>query len=105
MKDSVIMLIASSLLALAGCATTTQDNRLDQKQLLAFSGFTLRIAESPESLDQLSKIPQRQLLRYMSGDQQMYIWVDATGCRCWYAGDEAAYLRLLGMGWGGKINR
>jgi hypothetical protein len=92
-------LAAFLAMVLAGCATARKEDPLDPKQLLAFSGFTLMIANSPESVEQLSRIPQRRLLRYTSDQRQVYIWVDAAECRCWYSGDEEAYLRLLAMGW------
>ncbi len=88
------IMISVSLIGLAGCADTSRYNPLDQKQLLAFAGFTLRIADSPASVEQLGRVPQRQLLRYDSGEEPTYIWVDAAGCGCWYAGDESAYRRL-----------
>ena len=93
------MMMPVFLLALAGCADSQRYNPMDQKQILVFLGFTVRLADSPASLEQLGRLPQRQLLRYESGEEPMYIWVDAAGCNCWYTGDQAAYRRLVGMGW------
>lgn len=87
------------VLVLAGCANPRRYDPMDPKQILVFSGFTVRIADSQASLEQLARLPQRQLLRYESGEEPMYIWVDAAGCGCWYTGDPAAYRRLLEMGW------
>lgn len=89
------------LVALAGCADSQRFNPMDQKQILVFSGFTVRVADSSASLEQLGRLPQRQLLRYESGEEPLYIWVDAAGCGCWYTGDSSAYRRLLEMGWAG----
>lgn len=93
---------------LAGCASPARYDPLDPKEILVFSGFTVRIANSPTTLEQLSRLPQRQLLRYDSSEESMYIWVDAAGCKCWYTGDQSAYRRLVEMGWeGGRpvVNR
>lgn len=95
------MMMPVILVALAGCADPHRYDPMDQKQILVFSGFTLRIADSPASLEQLGRLPQRQLLRYESGEERLYIWVDAAGCNCWYTGDSIAYRRLMEMGWEG----
>jgi hypothetical protein len=101
LKLLLSMALPAGLIVLAGCADKGRYNPLDQKQVLAFSGFTLRVADSPSSLEQLGRLPQRRLLRYESGEEPMYIWVDAAGCSCWYTGDQAAYRRLVEMGWDG----
>lgn len=94
-------MILGTLVVLAGCADPVRYDPMDQKQILVFSGFTLRIADSATSLEQLGRLPQRRLLRYESGEEPMYIWVDAAGCSCWYTGDPPAYRRLVEMGWDG----
>ena len=95
-----MMIVAAVALALAGCAGTPQKpDPLNRKELLAFSGFTLKLAVSQEDLDQIAGIPQRKLLVVGSSHPPLYIWVDAAGCRCYYVGGEAAYRRLTEMGW------
>jgi hypothetical protein len=95
-----MMIVAAVALALAGCAGTPQKpDPFNQKELLAFSGFTLKLAVSQEDLDQIAGIPQRTLLLVGSTNPPLYIWVDAAGCRCYYVGGEAAYRRLTEMGW------
>ena len=95
-----MMIVAAAALAMAGCAgSPSQPDPLNQRELLAFSGFTLKIAVSQEDMDQLGGIPQRTLLRVASSSQPLYIWVDAVGCRCYYVGGEEAYRRLEELGW------
>jgi hypothetical protein len=94
-------LIPITLAVLAGCADPDRYDPMDQKQILVFSGFTVRVADSPTSLERLGRLPQRQLLRYEAGEEPMYVWVDAAGCGCWYTGDPSAYRRLVEMGWEG----
>jgi hypothetical protein len=95
-----IMIVAAVALALAGCAGTSQKpDPFNQKELLAYSGFTLKLAVSQEDLDQIAGVPQRKLLLIGSSNPPLYIWVDAAGCRCYYVGGEAAYRRLTEMGW------
>jgi hypothetical protein len=92
------MMIAAAL-AIAACAgAPPKTDPLDQKELLALSGFTMKVAVLQEDLDQLGGIPQQTLLRVASSSQPLYIWVDAAGCRCYYVGGEEAYRRLEAMG-------
>ena len=98
--EKLMMIVAAVALSLAGCAGTPQKpDPFNQKELLAFSGFTLKLAVSQEDLDQIAGIPQRTLLLVGSTNPPLYIWVDAAGCRCYYVGGEAAYRRLTEMGW------
>jgi hypothetical protein len=100
MKKPMMMILAAVALALAGCAGTPQKpDPLNLKELLAFSGFTLKLAVSQEDLDQIAGIPQRKLFLVGSSNPPLYIWVDAAGCRCYYVGGEAAYQRLTELGW------
>ena len=99
MNKPMMIVAATVALALAGCAGSPQKpNPLNLKELLAFSGFTLKVAASQGDLDQLGSIPQRELLRVGAGNPPLYIWADAMGCQCWYVGDQNAYQRLLELG-------
>lgn len=93
------MIAAAAALAMAGCAgSPSKTDPLNPSELLAFSGFTMKVAVSQVDLDQLGSIPQRTLLRVASSSQPLYIWVDVAGCRCYYVGGEEAYRRLEAMG-------
>ena len=94
-----MMIAAAAAFAIAGCAgRPPKTDPLDQRELLALSGFTMKVAVLQEDLDQLGGIPQQTLLRVASSSQPLYIWVDAVGCRCYYVGGEDAYRRLEAMG-------
>jgi hypothetical protein len=100
MKKPMVVVAAAVALALGGCAgAPPKVDPLNRQELLAFAGFTLKVAASQEDLDQIAGIPQRELLRVASSSQPLYIWVDAAGCRCYYVGGEAAYRRLVETGW------
>jgi hypothetical protein len=91
---------AAAALALAGCtAAPPAPDSKDPQRLLAFAGFTLKVAVAQNDKDQIAGVPQRELLRVVSSTQPLYIWVDAAGCSCYYVGDEAAFRRLEVMGW------
>jgi hypothetical protein len=96
MKKPVMFFLAAAL-ALAGCAGASQSQKpdpLNRKELLAFAGFKLKVAVTQEDINQIAGIPQRELLRVASSNPTLYVWADATGCRCYYVGDETAYRRL-----------
>ena len=94
MKKPMMILVAAAL-TLAGCAGAPQKpDPLNRQELLAFAGFSLKVAVSQEDIDQIAGIPQRELLRVASSSKPLFIWVDAVGCRCYYVGDETAYRRL-----------
>ena len=100
MKKQMVIAAVALALTLAGCAGPSQKpDPLNRQELLAFAGFTLKVAASQEDLDQIAGIPQRELLRVATSTPPLYIWVDAAGCRCYYVGGEAAYRRLVETGW------
>lgn len=95
-----VLLLACTLSVFIACANhhPQRVDPLDPGQLLVLSGFTVKVAATQEDLDQLTHIPQRELLRVTASSPPLYIWVDGVGCRCYYAGDESAYRRLEAMG-------
>jgi len=100
MKKPMVVAAAAVALTLAGCAGAPQKaDPLNPQELLAFAGFTLKVAVTQDDKDQIAGIPQRELLRVASSTQPLYIWVDAAGCSCYYFGGEAAYRRLEALGW------
>jgi hypothetical protein len=103
MTKPMMIVAAAAALALAGCAGSPhKPDPLNLRELLVFSGFTLKVAATQGDLDQLGSLPQRELLRVGAGIPPLYIWADAMGCQCWYVGDQNAYQRLLSQGWENK---
>ena len=96
------LVAAAAVLAVMGCAGTGKDAPLSERQLLVFSGFTLRLGYTPAALEEVGKLPQRRIVRIESEDRQIYVYADASGCQCWYVGDRIAYQRLLELGWEDK---
>jgi hypothetical protein len=100
MKKPIMAATAALALMLAGCAEVSQkSDPQDPQRLLAFAGFSLKLAVTQDDRDQIARIPQRELLRVASSPQPLYIWADAAGCKCYYVGDDNAYQRLEALGW------
>ena len=75
------------------CASTKGSQGVDMGKLLNSAGFKKAVADTPEKLDQLKKLPQRKVVSHQEGDKIFYIYADVEKCKCAYAGDEEAYKR------------
>jgi hypothetical protein len=90
----VAMLAAAAVLFLAGCAGAPVDKTLQAEELLATAGFQLKMADTPATLERISRIPQKQVIRGMVKGREVYVWADAAGCRCYYAGSRQNYEQM-----------
>jgi len=88
-----IALVAA--LAVAGCAGPPKDPTFQQMNALAAAGFDLKMADTPAKLERIKKLPQLRLAQVEYKGRQVYVYTDAQGCQCLYAGNENAYRRLL----------
>ncbi len=91
--DNMIKFLPAIMISLAliGCASSATQKRVEMGQLLTASGFKKAVADTPEKLDQLKKLPQRKITAREDGDKVFYIYADVEKCRCAYAGNEEAY--------------
>ena len=86
----VILLFGMLILSVANCASQEAKST---EQLLAAAGFQVRYADTPQKLGKLQTLTQRKLVAHPSEGTIRYVYADAAGCKCVYAGDEAAYQR------------
>ena len=91
MKSMAIGLMIA--LTLIGCATIQKGETLDKEQVLAAAGFTMKPADTPEKLATLQGLPQHQLMTGVKDGKMIYLYADATACKCLYLGNEKAYQR------------
>jgi hypothetical protein len=82
-------------MTLAGCAGKPVNKTLQAEEALAAAGFQLKMADTPAKIDRISRIPQKKIVRAMIKDQEVYLWADAAGCRCYYKGTRQNYDQLL----------
>jgi len=81
-----------SLMALALGACVSQNTRVSQKEdALLAAGFVIRLANSPERVDMLRRLPPHQFVRRANGDVIHYIYADPLVCNCLYVGTQQAY--------------
>ncbi|MGB5809289.1 MAG: hypothetical protein WBG86_02090 [Polyangiales bacterium] len=84
-------LIAFALIAGSGCGATQLRETLSLERSLTASGFQMRKADTPAKLAKLQGLPQRKILKQTHDGQILYLYADATDCKCLYAGTEKAY--------------
>ena len=84
---SGILIIALGL-ALSGCAT---QRAVDREQLLAASGFHVKVADTPEKLAHLKEMTQRRVVPHEKDGKTVFVYADAKTCKCVYVGNEEAY--------------
>ena len=91
LKFVLSILAAILTLSIIACAMTRDSNRVEMEKLLTASGFKMGVADTPQKLAELKKLPQREIVPHEDGDTLVYIYADAKNCKCAYAGDEEAY--------------
>jgi hypothetical protein len=79
------------ILSFIACTTKRGGKRADMEKLLTASGFKMVVADTPEKLAQVKKLPQRKIVPHEEGDKIYYIYADVENCQCAYAGNEEAY--------------
>ena len=59
--------------------------------LFTVSGFDVRIANTPERLKELRKLPPNKLVTRERDGKTYYVYADPAGCNCAYVGTPEAY--------------
>jgi hypothetical protein len=88
-------LTAATVLIISGCAGAPVDKTLQAEELLGTAGFRLKMADKPATLERINRIPQKQIVRGIIKDHEVYVWADAVGCRCYYAGTRQNFEQML----------
>jgi hypothetical protein len=94
----VAVAIAGTLL---GC--TSSQRASGPEQQLAAAGFQVWYADSPQKLANLEALTQRQLVAHPYDGGIRYVYADADGCKCVYAGNQLAYDEYQKMAAGDKV--
>jgi hypothetical protein len=81
-------------LALAGCAgVETQQTQQTKgtEELLSAAGFKQIFPTTPKQEAHLKTLPQKQIFMVDRGGKLYYVYADAAGCGCLYAGNQQKY--------------
>ena len=60
-------------------------------QLLSAAGFKQIFPTTPAQKAKLQNMPQKQIFLISKGPKVYYVYADATGCGCLYAGNQQNY--------------
>ena len=73
MFNKIITIISiSALLILTGCAMIEKTNATDTEQVLAAAGFTMKLADTPEKLDNIAAMTQRKVVAHSKNGTVQY---------------------------------
>jgi len=88
-------------LALIGCATNGGSSMTPQvaapqtrEQLLSAAGFKQVFPTTPAQKAKLANMPQKQVFLISQGSKVYYVYADANGCGCLYAGNQRNYQKF-----------
>lgn len=91
-KRLTLSVAAMLLFILAGgCATMQKQKAEKTEQLLAAAGFHMQLADTPEKVAHLNKLPQHKLFPQERDGKIYYVYADAISCQCLYVGNQANY--------------
>lgn len=87
------IVIALAAVWLCACISPWHSEAMDTERLLVAAGFQMKLADTPEKLADLEKLPQRRIVPQEHQGRLLYLYPDAKYCQCLYAGSEQAYQR------------
>jgi hypothetical protein len=82
-----LTLCIALLLSAGGCASRTQQT----EDLLAASGFRVKLADTPKLVAQLNSLPPQTIAIRNRNGQPVFLYADPQVCKCLYYGDQVAY--------------
>jgi hypothetical protein len=83
---------------LAGCATAPSGSPAQsQEDLLNAAGFTLRVANTPQTSAYLKTLPPQQIVQHQYKGTTMYLVRTDQNAKACYVGDAAAYQRYQNL--------
>lgn len=83
--------VAAIALMMGGCAALQKNEVLDAEGLLTKAGFQKHVADTPQKIAHLKTLPQQVISRHKRHGKLYFVYADAAGCGCLYAGDETAF--------------
>ena len=75
------------------CASIQNSEAMKTERVLAAAGFQMRLANTPEKLAKVEAMTQRKLVPHEKDGETMFVYADATACKCVYAGTQQAHQR------------
>lgn len=64
---------------------------LQTERQLAAAGFQVKLADTPDKLAHLQTLPQNKVFPTSKDGEVVYVYADATDCKCVYVGSQVDY--------------
>lgn len=90
-RVKLVGLAAGLVLAVTACASIERQEAEQTEQLLAATGFKMKLADTPQKQAELQAMKQNKILPRTKNGAVYFIYADAKGCNCLYVGDQASY--------------
>jgi hypothetical protein len=90
--------VGIAVLVLTGCTAIRRNETFDTEQVLAASGFYMKLADTPEKLAQLQTLTPRKLVPHQRDGKLYFVYADPDFCKCLYAGTEQNYQEFQRLG-------
>ena len=91
MRQSGMLLLLATAIAVSGCAAMRRGEARDTGDLLVSAGFRSKPADTPERAQQLHTMPALKIVAQTKDGHVVYRYADPYSCECLYVGDEDAY--------------
>jgi hypothetical protein len=85
------LLLAVPMLLGAACAAIQRFEVRDTERMLVAAGFHMRLADTPESQEDLRSIPPYRIVSRTKDRNVVYMYADPDNCRCIYVGGNKEY--------------
>jgi hypothetical protein len=86
-KLTALYAMTGLALAAAGCASPQQ--QVSQKEdLLAAAGFQIKLADTPQRLAAMKRLPPNKFVTRVVNGQPVYLYADPLDCNCVYFGTQ-----------------
>ena len=89
----VITLLFLTLSIFWACTITPAATADQVEKMLVAADFKFKTADTPQQMERMQALPQRQFIRHQTGGDEYYLYADVAGCKCVWRGDKAAYSR------------
>src|SRR6201999_1934462 len=79
-----VVALAFGVWAAAAAAQEIKDMHLED------AGFIVRVADTPQKLEQLRKLPARQFIARTKPGGRYFLYADPDFCKCLFVGNQSA---------------
>jgi hypothetical protein len=76
------------------CASIQKSEAIKTERTLAAAGFQMRLADTPQKMAKVEAMTQRKLVPHEKDGETMFVYADASECKCVYAGSQQAHQRF-----------